>query len=168
MSSRAVSVSMWSVAVASLLVAGVASAKVQKGQRAPGFSLTSLKGETVSLSALSGKVVVVDFWAQWCEPCKRELPELDKLQREYASKGVKILTVNIDKQRDNAEKLARMLGLSLDVLLDPSGGVAATYDLPKMPSSYVVDKKGVVRFVHEGYEDGDVARFKKELDELAK
>ena len=146
----------------------VALAKVQKGQRAPSFNLTTLKGDKVALSSLNGQVVVVDFWAQWCEPCKRELPELDKLQKEYAGKGVTILTVNIDKQRDNAEKIVRMLGLSLPVLLDPAGSVAATYDLPKMPSSYVIDKKGVVRFVHEGYENGDVARFKKELEELAK
>ena len=63
----------------------------------------------------------------------------------------------------------RLLGLSsVEVLLDPAGSVAASYDLPKMPTSYVIDKKGVVRFVHDGYEDGDVARFSKELDELLK
>ena len=155
-------------ACAALLGSQPAHAKVQKGQRAPGFSLTTLKGDKLSLSALAGQVVVVDFWAQWCEPCKHELPELDKLQKEYAGKGVRIVTVNIDKQRDNADKLVRLLGLSLDVALDPSGSVAASYDLPKMPTSYVLDKKGVVRYVHEGYESGDVARFKRELDELTK
>jgi len=145
-----------------------AQAKVQKGQRAPSFSLTTLKGDKLSLASLAGQVVVVDFWAQWCEPCKHELPELDKLQKEYARKGVRIVTVNIDKQRDNADKLVRLLGLSLDVALDPAGAVAASYDLPKMPTSYVLDKKGVVRYVHEGFESGDVARFKRELDELTK
>lgn len=156
------------MAAAVLLAPPPASAKAAKGQRAPGFNLSSLKGDKVSLSGLTGQVVVVDFWAQWCGPCKEELPQLDKLQKEYAGKGVKIITVNIDKQRDNAEKLVKMLGLSLEVLLDPSGAVAASYDLPKMPSSYVVDKKGVIRYVHEGFESGDVARFKKELDELVK
>jgi thiol-disulfide isomerase/thioredoxin len=156
------------MAAAVLLAPPPASAKAAKGQRAPGFNLSSLKGDKISLSGLAGQVVVVDFWAQWCGPCKEELPQLDKLQKEYAGKGVKIITVNIDKQRDNAEKLVKMLGLSLEVLLDPSGSVAASYDLPKMPSSYVVDKKGVIRYVHEGFESGDVARFKKELDELVK
>lgn len=154
-----------------LLLFGAASAqaKVQKGQRAPGFNLNALDGSKVSLASLSGKVVVLDFWAQWCEPCRHELPELDKLQKEFGGKGVAIVTVNIDKQRENAEKLVRTLGLSsIKVLLDPSGAVAATYDLPKMPSSYVIDKKGVVRFVHEGFESGDVQRFKTELEELAK
>ena len=80
-----------------------------------------------------------------------------------------ILTVNIDKQRDNAERLVKQLGLSLDVLLDPAGSVAATYDLPKMPTSFVIDKKGIVRYVNEGFDGpGDISRFKKELDELTR
>ncbi|MEO6950488.1 MAG: TlpA disulfide reductase family protein [Polyangia bacterium] len=154
-------------AALALLVATPASAKVQKGQKAPGFSLPSLRGPNVALASLVGRVVVVDFWAQWCEPCKRELPELDKLAKELGGRAT-IVTVNIDKDRGNAQKLATQLGLSLDVLLDPSGSIAATYDLPKMPSSYVIDKKGIVRFVHEGYENGDIARFKREVSELAK
>ncbi|MGZ3405895.1 MAG: TlpA family protein disulfide reductase [Polyangia bacterium] len=150
-----------------LMTAGVAFAGVQKGQRAPEFSLPSLKGSTVALSQLRGKVVLVDFWAQWCEPCKKELPQLDRLSKEYSSKGVVVLAVNIDKQRDNAERMVKQLGLTLDVLLDPAGSVAGSYDLPKMPTSFVVDKKGIVRFVNEGF-DGpkDVERFKQGLDEL--
>lgn len=158
-----------SIAGALLAFGFTAEAKVGKGQHAPGFSLTALDGGKVSLSSFGGDVVVVDFWAQWCEPCKHELPELDRLQKQYASKNVEILTVNIDKQRDNAERLVKILGLSLKVLLDPAGSVAATYDLPKMPSSYVIDKKGVVRYVHEGFDgSGDISRFKKELDELTR
>ena len=151
----------------SLVVASVAFAGVGKGQRAPEFSLPSLKGSNVALSQLRGKVVLVDFWAQWCEPCKKELPQLDRLSKEYAAKGVVVLAVNIDKQRENAERMVKQLGLTLDVLLDPAGSVAGSYDLPKMPTSFVVDRKGIVRFVNEGF-DGpkDVERFKHELDEL--
>jgi peroxiredoxin len=146
----------------------VAQAGVGKGQRAPEFSLPSLRGAKVSLAGLRGKVVVIDFWAQWCEPCKKELPQLDKLAKEFAGKVV-VVAINIDKQRDNAERLVKQLGISLEVLLDPSGAVAGSYDLPKMPSSFVVDKKGIVRFVHEGFEGaGDVERFRAELAELTK
>jgi peroxiredoxin len=152
-----------------LLAAAPAFAGVAKGQRAPDFSLPTLKGGRVSLAGLRGKVVLIDFWAQWCEPCKKELPQLQKLQQEFAAKDVVILTVNIDKSRENAERLAQQLGITLQVALDPAGSVAATYDLPKMPSSFVVDKKGIVRYVHEGFEGaGDVERFRKELDELAR
>jgi peroxiredoxin len=155
--------------VVALLSAGVAFAGVQKGQRAPEFSLPSLKGSTVVLSQLRGKVVLIDFWAQWCEPCKKELPQLDRLAKEYAGKGVVVVAVNIDKQRDNAARMVKQLGVSLDVLLDPAGSVAGSYDLPKMPTSFVVDKKGIIRYVNEGF-DGpkDVERFKQELDELTK
>ncbi len=155
--------------VMALVVSSTAFAGVGKGQRAPEFSLPSLKGPAVSLASHKGQVVLIDFWAQWCEPCKKELPQLEKLSREYAARGVVVLAVNIDKQRDNAERMAKQLGLTLDVLLDPAGSVAGSYDLPKMPTSFVVDKKGIVRYVNEGF-DGpqDVARFKQELDELTK
>ena len=151
-----------------LTVASPASAKVGAGQRAPDFSLSTLKGAKASLAGLKGKVVLLDFWAQWCEPCKKELPQLDKLAKDFAAKNVVVLTISIDKERDNAEKMAKLLGLSVNVALDPTGAVAGQYDLPKMPSSYVIDKKGVVRFVHEGFEgSGDVERFRTELEQLS-
>jgi peroxiredoxin len=147
-----------------------ALAGVTKGQRAPEFSLPALRGGTVKLSSLRGKVVLIDFWAQWCEPCKKELPALDKLAKELQAQGVVVLAVNIDKERSNAERLVQQLGISsLQVLLDPTGGVAGTYDLPKMPSSFVVDQKGIVRFVNEGFEgSSDVERFRSELAGLAR
>jgi peroxiredoxin len=153
--------------LALVLLSGTAFAGIGKGQRAPDFTLPSLKGTRVSLSSLKGKVVLLDFWAHWCEPCKKELPELEKLAKQYGN--VAVVTINIDKQRDNAEKLLKTLGVSLEVLFDPAGSVAGQYEPPKMPSSYVIDKKGIVRFVHEGFDgSGDVARFKQELDELSK
>jgi len=140
-----------------------------KGQKAPNFSLTTLSGKKLSLASLRGKVVLLDFWAQWCEPCKKELPELQKLSAAYASRGVVVVSVNIDKQRENAERMAKLLGVTFEVGLDPAGSVAGMYDLPKMPTSFVLDKKGIIRFVHEGFEgSGDVDHFKQELDELAK
>src|SRR5438046_4892569 len=122
-----------------LFIPAVAFAGVGKGQKAPDFTLHSLRGDQVSLSSFRGKVVLLDFWAQWCEPCKQELPELQKLAQAYAGKNVVVIGVNLDKQRDNAERLARQLGLTFPVALDPSGGVAGTYDLPKMPTSFVID-----------------------------
>jgi peroxiredoxin len=153
--------------VAPLVAAVPARAAVGKGQKAPNFTLPSLRGGNVAFSSFAGKVVLLDFWAQWCEPCKRELPELEKLAREFAGRNVVVVGVNIDKLRDNAARFAQQLGLTFPVLLDPAGNVASTYELPKMPSSFLVDKKGVVRFVHEGFDGGgDVARFRKELEEL--
>jgi peroxiredoxin len=156
-------------ALALMLFSLPAFAGAGKGQKAPEFQLPSLKGARTSLSSLRGKVVVLDFWAQWCEPCKQELPELQKLAKEYAGKNVVVVGVNIDKTRENAERLVSQLGLSFPILLDPSGSVAGVYDLPKMPTSFVIDKSGTIRFVHEGFEgSADVSRFRSELDQLTK
>lgn len=154
---------------ASLFAARAATAEIVKGQKAPDFSLSTLKGNKVSLAGLRGKVVLIDFWAEWCAPCKKELPELDKIGKDLQARGVVIVAVNIDKQKGNAERLVKALGLSLDPALDPNGTVAAQYDLPKMPTSYVVDKKGTVRFIHEGFDGAkDAAKIRAELEELAK
>ena len=155
------------LAMAFLFFAGLAHAGVKRGDKMPGFTLAALKGGKVASSSWQGKVVLIDFWAEWCEPCRRELPELEKLSRELAAKGVVVVSVNIDKSRDHAEKLVKDAGVTFPVLLDPSGDVAGTFDLPKMPSSYLIDKTGKVRFVHEGYEGvQDIERFRKEIADL--
>ena len=159
---------LWSLAL-SFIVAGPVVAEVVKGQKAPDFFLTTLGGNRISLAGLRGKVVLIDFWAEWCGPCRLELPVLDKISRDLAGRGVVVVAVNIDKQRGNAERLVKSLGLSLDPALDPTGQVAATYDLPKMPTSYVLDKTGTVRFIHEGFEGSkDAAKIRAELEGLAK
>ncbi len=157
--------------LAAVAASSRADAKAQKGDRAIDFTLKDLDGKTVKLSGLKGKVVVVDFWASWCVPCKKELPALDAMAAKYSKdkKDVVILTINIDKERKNAEKfLSSAKVKSLRVLLDPDGAVAEQYDLPTMPTSYVVDKKGIVKHVHEGYEAGDEKDLAAEIDALLK
>ncbi len=137
------------------------------GQRAPDFTLPDLAGKKVSLGALAGKVVVVDFWASWCEPCQKELPELQKIADEMGPK-VAVLALNIDKDHKVAADAAQALHLSVPVLLDTDGKVAQRYNPPKMPTSYVVGKNGTLLSVHEGFDGaGDVARLRQELGRLA-
>jgi thiol-disulfide isomerase/thioredoxin len=149
-----------------LFVPAVAAAK-KVGERAPDFTLRDLAGKPVRLSELRGSVVVVDFWASWCAPCKKELPALEVLQRRYreAGKKVVILTINIDKDRANAEKFLRSAKIKdLSVLLDKEGAVAGQYDLPTMPTSFVIDQKGIVRYVHAGYTGGDEKKVAQQID----
>lgn len=148
-----------------------AARAVEPGDRAPDFALKDLRGGTVKLSSLRGKVVVLDFWASWCTPCKKELPALDALAQRWAKEGRKdivVVAVNIDNDRSNAEKFLRAakISASIRVLLDPGGSVAARYDLPTMPTSFVIDRKGIVRHVHAGYRAGDERRLAQEAESL--
>jgi thiol-disulfide isomerase/thioredoxin len=150
-----------------LAVTGTARAKMTPGDRAIDFEKPSLSGATVKLSALRGKVVLVDFWASWCEPCKRELPLLAKMASRLRPKGVEIVTVNIDDRTEAAQAFLRQHDLQLTVVADVDKKLVATYDPPKMPSSFVVDKAGIVRAINGGFEDGDAARIEQQLLALA-
>jgi thiol-disulfide isomerase/thioredoxin len=140
------------------------------GQKAADFKLPALTqgpGD-IALKTLAGKVVLLDFWASWCEPCREELPELEKLQKEYAARGLVTVAVNLDQERAAAERAAKKLGLgAVSVALDASGNVADKYDLPKMPSLFVLDRAGVIRFLHAGYGGAqELAQLKKEIEQL--
>ena len=143
----------------------------QPGDRAVGFSLRDLKGKKVKLSSFKGKVVLLDFWASWCEPCKAELPALAKMASRFRSDGkdVVIVTINIDKKKANATKFLRTARIrNLTVLLDPGGLVAGQYDLPTMPTSFIIDQRGIVRHVQAGYDKGDEKKYEQRMDALLK
>jgi len=132
------------------------------------FTLPDLNGKVAKLGELRGKVVLVDFWATWCDPCMKELPELEKLYQQFTAQGVVVVGVSIDKERKNAQELVTRLKLKFPVLHDPEGKVAEVYDPPKMPTSYVIDRQGVVRFVNEGFSGAaDVAKLRRQLEQLS-
>jgi thiol-disulfide isomerase/thioredoxin len=151
-----------------LSLAVPAFAEVKTGERAIDFERQATSGRTVKLSALRGKVVLVDFWATWCEPCKKELPLLGQLAARLKTKGVEVVTVNIDDQKENAERFVRSHGLDqLTVVHDADKSIVGRYEPPKMPSSFVVDKAGIVRQINAGFDDGDLSRIEKQLVALA-
>lgn len=150
-----------------LLLSPVRAALV--GQTAPDLDLTDLAGGRVALSALKGKVVFVHFWASWCGPCAEEFPKLNALASELGDKDFALLAVNVDAKRANVDKfLARHVKepLKAKVLLDPSGKSPRDFANRAMPCSYVLDKEGVVRFVHMGFMEGDEARWRAEVSGL--
>jgi thiol-disulfide isomerase/thioredoxin len=151
-----------------LSLAAPALAEVKSGERAADFEKPTVQGRPVKLSAMRGKVVLVDFWASWCEPCKKELPLLGTLAQKLKAKGIEIVTVNIDDKKENAEAFLRAHNLAaLTVVHDADKSIVGKYEPPKMPSSFVVDKNGVVRQVNAGFDPGDEAKIEKELTALA-
>jgi peroxiredoxin len=148
------------------LPAVAARAEVKAGQPASDFDSATLAGAPLKLSSLRGKVVLLDFWASWCEPCKKELPLLDKMAPRLHARGIEIIAVNIDDDKQKAADFLRSHGLHLTVVADAGKKIVGAWEPPKMPSSFVVDKAGVVRAVHGGFEPGDEAKLEAELTAL--
>lgn len=153
------------VAVALLGLAQLASA-LDVGTTPPEIGVNALDGTRVSLAALRGKVVVVDFWASWCAPCKQEMPVLESLYKRFKDQGLVIVGVSVDNERGNAQKFARSVSVTFPIVHDSDHSVADRFHPPKMPTSYVIDKAGKVRFVHAGYRAEDARKLEQEITSL--
>ena len=139
---------------------------VGEGTLAPEIALNDRAGKPLKLAELKGHVVIVDFWASWCAPCREELPVLEGLYRKYRDKGLIVVGVGLDHELDKLTKFLRASPLSFPVVHDEQGTVADRYGPPKMPSSYLIDKRGVIRHVHAGYKASDKAALERELSAL--
>lgn len=130
-------------------------------------ALRGLDGRTVTVASLRGEVVVLAFWASWCAPCRRELPELDRLHAELAPRGGRVLAVSIDQDPENARRFARRLGLGLPVYHDGPDGLARTLDLAAIPFTMVLDRDGTIAHVAAGGDPKALAALAAEARRLA-
>ena len=137
------------------------------GQKAPDFSVAPVneKGR-VALSKYSGKVAVVDFWATWCEPCKKSFPKLQELYVKYKASGLEMVAISEDDENNGIKDFAETYGAKFPVGWDDGKTIAGKWQIPNMPSTFIVDKTGIVRFVHLGYRDGEEAEIEKEVKSL--
>ena len=135
---------------------------------APSLAGESVNGKgKVSLDQLKGKVVLVDFWATWCEPCKKSFPKLEELRVKYGASGLEIIGISEDDEDGGAiKKFADTYGAKFPLLWDKDKALAGKYNPPNMPSSFLVDKNGVVRHVHLKYRDGDEKEIEQEVKSL--
>lgn len=143
-----------------------ANAAVTVSTGAPDFTLPSLGGENVRLQEQRGRVVMINFWASWCGPCREEMPHLSRLYEKYRASGFTVLAINIDEDPHKAARLAQQLGMRFPVLLDTGKQVSRTYDLSAMPSTVLVDRDGRVRHVHRGYRDGYAETYDRQIRDL--
>jgi peroxiredoxin len=154
---------------AALVAAAVATpAAVTPSSKAPDFALRSLEGPNMRLQEQRGRVVMVNFWATWCGPCRVEMPHLARLYDKYRASGFQLLGVNIDEDPSQAATVANKLGLRFPVLLDTEKKVSKLYDLSTMPSTVLIDRDGKVRYIHRGYRDGYENTYEKQIRELLK
>lgn len=137
-------------------------------EKAADFTGKSLSGKNIKLSEQRGRVVILNFWATWCAPCKKELPYFNQLYAKYKNVGLEILGVNIDKNSDEAKEMSRDLSISFPLLLDPEGRILDLYKIRSMPTTYVIGKDGLVHYVHWGFGPDEPARYEEEIRALLK
>jgi len=135
---------------------------------APDFTLRAADGKNLRLQEQRGQVVLVNFWATWCGPCKQEMPHLNRLYEKYRASGFVLLAVNIDEDPRLAVGMAQRMGLKFPVLLDGDKKVSKLYDLSSMPSTVMIDRDGRVRHIHLGYREGLEDLYEKQIRELVK
>jgi thiol-disulfide isomerase/thioredoxin len=133
--------------------------------RAPKFSLPGRSQQIVTLDSLDAKVVLVDFWASWCVPCRQSFPWLNALREKYGAKGFVAIAVNVDKDRAAAEKFLAANPASFTIAFDPAGKTAEAFHVSAMPSSYLIARDGTILIRHQGFDPKKTADLETRIAE---
>jgi peroxiredoxin len=149
-----------------LLALAASALALEPGARAPEIGGRDLQGNEVTIGSLRGRVVVVDFWASWCEPCAASLPVYERLYNQYRARGLTIVGISQDRQVEDARQFVSRHRISFPVVFDQGHAIARRYSPPRMPTAYVIDRQGVVRHIHAGYRSGDAERLESEIRAL--
>jgi peroxiredoxin len=138
------------------------------GSRAPDFALRDMKGNYVSLTAMRGKVVVLNFWATWCPPCKLEMPSLNRLYNDYRTKGLEVVAISTDSSEKGIRNYLSETRLSLRFLQDRDGRISRLYGVYSLPTTYVIDQSGMVVLHYMGEQNWDSLEIRSKLEALLK
>jgi thiol-disulfide isomerase/thioredoxin len=151
------------------LVAAAPVFAVSKSAPAPDFKLATRGGKDLSLSSLKGQVVMINFWATWCGPCRQEMPLLEKIHKKYKPMGFTMLGVNVEPDPKAAEAwLNKEMPVTFPIAFDTKSEVSKIYKVAGMPSTVIVDRKGNVRVIHKGYKPGDENEYLSHIRALVK
>ncbi len=137
------------------------------GEPAPKFVV---KGETgkIALDSLRGRVVYLDFWASWCDPCRQSFPWMDGLQKRFADQGLTVIAMNLDRKHEKAADFLAKHPHSFKIAFDPNGNVAEKYDVKAMPNSYLINREGNIVASFLGFEEADTLKMAKQIEEVLK
>jgi thiol-disulfide isomerase/thioredoxin len=130
------------------------NAPLSTGAAAPSFQLESLEGKSVNLADYKGQVVLLNFWASWCGPCRKEMPILDQLHKQYHNKGFTLVGVNVEPDSAAAVAWLKATPVTFPILFDTESKVSSLYEVAGMPNTVIIDRKGLVRYIHRGYSAG--------------
>lgn len=133
--------------------------------QAPDFKLEGQEKQ-VQLSKYRGQIIYLDFWASWCQPCRKSFAWMNKMQTLYGKEGFKVIAVNLDESRSKADKFLQQIPAEFDVAFDPRGNTAESYKVKAMPSSYIIDKQGKVVHANLGFRGNDEDALEEKIRNL--
>ncbi|MCQ8103961.1 TlpA family protein disulfide reductase [Methylomonas sp. SURF-2] len=140
---------------------------IEAGRAVPACNLASpARSEKPDFQALRGQVIYVDFWASWCGPCAKSFPFMNRLHADLLDKGLQIVAVNVDENPAEAEAFLRSQPAAFKVALDTNSECAQLFDVQAMPSSYLIDRNGVVRYVHLGFRESEANTLQEQVNQL--
>ncbi len=151
-----------------MAISSLATASETLTGAAPNFTLKGSDGKNHKLSEYRGQVVMLNFWASWCGPCRQEMPLLDDIYKKYQKLGFVILGVNVEEDSSKAKSMLKTVGVSFPVLFDTSNKVSKQYNVVAMPSSVMIDRNGNMRYLHKGYKPGYERDYLNQVRELAR
>lgn len=150
---------------ASLPVSGAAAADAT-GKPAADFTLKATTGKNLRLAEQRGDVVMINFWATWCGPCRQEMPLLEKIHAKYKDLGFTLLGINVEADPSGMAKYLKDVPVSFPILRDGENKVAKLYGVDGMPSTVIIDRNGTVRFIHRGYKPGYEQKYEQQIKQL--
>lgn len=155
------------LAIFTLCGASALTQAAQEGDMAPAFSLPTLdQSNEISLHATNGKIRYLDFWASWCAPCRVSLPQIVALQEDLGGEHFEVIAINVDEDLAAAERFLKRYPVNYTVLSDADGDISARYELPGMPTSFVLNETGEITLRHIGFKQGDMAAIRQHIESL--
>lgn len=135
-------------------------------QPAPNFTLKSIAGSNLKLSEYRGQVILLNFWASWCGPCRQEMPILESLHNRYKDLGFTVLGVNVEKDPSKAQEYLKEVSVTFPILLDTQNSTSELYNVEAMPTTVIIDRDGNMRYLHKGYKSGFEDKYEQEIKVL--
>ena len=157
--------SLFRMTLAILALYGFFGSSNAFSEQAPDFKLEGQQ-KAVKLSNYRGQVVYLDFWASWCQPCRKSFTWMNKMQSLYGNEGFKVIAINLDESRDKANTFLKQIPAGFDVAFDPRGNTAESYQVKAMPSSYIIDKHGKVVHANLGFRGNDEEELEEKIRNL--